>query len=193
MKKSIYLSLIALMFSVASFAQQNESNDQPKERKAPTVEEVAKRKADRMRQELLLGNDQYDKVYKLCLKQTKKEFERREQMKAEKEAFNKDMKGILNEAQYERYEKQQAPRPNFGKFNVQSHRNRNNGPQQPQFQRPPFQQGGQMPFPKQEFNRNRKMFDDMPKPEEAQKPIAMNDASVLTPAIIASVEADLLA
>ena len=70
MKKSIYLSLIALMFSVASFAQEAENNEQPKERKVPTVEEIAKRRADRLRNELLLGNDQYDKVYKLCLQKT---------------------------------------------------------------------------------------------------------------------------
>ena len=69
MRKSIYLSFIALFFSVASFAQEA-SNEQTNERKAPTVEEIAKRRADRLRNELLLGNDQYDKVYKLCLQKT---------------------------------------------------------------------------------------------------------------------------
>ena len=92
MKKSIYLSLIAIIFSVASFAQEA-NKEQTNERKAPTVEEIAKRRADRLRNELLLGNDQYDKVYKLCLAQAKKDKARQEEMKTEKEAFAKDMEG----------------------------------------------------------------------------------------------------
>ena len=72
MKKSIYLSLIAIIFSVASFAQEA-NKEQANERKAPTVEEIAKHRADRLRNELLLGNAQYDKVYKLCLAQAKKD------------------------------------------------------------------------------------------------------------------------
>ena len=61
MKKSIYLSLIAIIFSVASFAQEA-NKEQTNERKAPTVEEIAKRRADRLRNELLLGNDQYNNL-----------------------------------------------------------------------------------------------------------------------------------
>ena len=80
MKKSIYLSLIALLFSVASFAQ-GANNGQANERKAPTVEEIAKRRADRLRNELLLGNDQYDKVYKLCLQKAKKDKARQEEIR----------------------------------------------------------------------------------------------------------------
>ena len=110
MKKSIIVSLFALLFSVASFAQ--EAEQKPVEFKAPTVEQIAKRRADMMRHQYLLGNDQYDKVYKLCLKQAKKDAARWEEMKKEREQMNKDMKGILNEAQWERYEHNQK-RPPF--------------------------------------------------------------------------------
>lgn len=204
MKKSIYLSLIALMFSVASFAQQNEQADnQPKERKAPTVEEIAKHKADRMRQQLLLGNDQYDKVYKLCLEQAKKEVARREEMKAENEAFAKDMKGILNEAQQERFEQMQKPRPNAprnGQFRPQGRQPFPTGPKH--FQAPNIRKGGEIRLPQQEQNRRHKMVDDMNQAEptanfnseqEAFNLTAMNyNGGIVAPYIVASVEADLL-
>lgn len=117
MKKSILLSIVALLISVASFAQQAEqANSQPPVKKVFSVEEIAKKRADMMRQHYLLGQDQYNKVYKLCLKQAKKDKERREQIKAEKEQMNKDMKAILNDAQWERYQKMQQ-RPNFSRNN----------------------------------------------------------------------------
>lgn len=112
MKKSIIISLFALLFSVASFAQDVEQK--PAERKAPSVEQIAKRRADMMREQYLLGKDQYDKVYKLCLKQAKKDMARMEEMKKEREQMNNEMKGILNDAQWERYEKMQK-RPHFNR------------------------------------------------------------------------------
>ena len=206
MKKSIYLSLIALMFSVASFAQEAENNEQPKERKVPTVEEIAKHKADRLRNDLLLGNDQYDKVYKLCLAQAKKDKARQEEMKAEKEAFSKDMKKILNEAQSERYDHMQRPRWN-NRRGPQAQ-----GPQHPQFgpgpkapfQNPPFElkKGGKIEPSREEIMRKRKMFDDVkPQEQPAQTPKAntepnMSDLTaynnVVSLDMMASVEADLL-
>jgi len=81
----------------------------------PTVEQIAKRKAERLRQQLLLGDKQYDKVYKLCLAQAEKDVQRMQQMKAEKEQMAADMKGILNESQYEKFVQMQNP-PRFKKF-----------------------------------------------------------------------------
>lgn len=203
MKKSIYLSLFALLFSVASFAQET-SNEQTNERKAPTVEEIAKRRADRLRNELLLGNDQYDKVYKLCLQKAKKDKARQEEMKAEREAFNKDMKGILNEAQSERYEQMQKPRMRGPQPQMQRRRvDFRNGPQ---LKQPPFhmQRGGQIQPSREQIMRKRKMFDDVQQqPEQAPQAdagVKMSDltannnimANVISLDMMASVEADLL-
>lgn len=112
MKKSIIITITALLFSVTAFAQQ--TPEAPK-REMPTVEQIAKRKAERLRQQLLLGDKQYDKVYKLCLAQAEKDVQRMQQMKAEKEQMAADMKGILNEAQYEKFVQMQNP-PHFKKF-----------------------------------------------------------------------------
>ena len=202
MKKTFYLSLIALLFSVASFAQESNSNE-PEERKAPTVEEIAKRRADRLRNELLLGNDQYDKVYKLCLQKAKKDKARQEEMKAEKEAFNKDMKGILNEAQSERFEQMQKPRMRAPQHNFQRRKvDFRNGPQ---LKQPPFnmQRGGQLQPSREDIMRKRKMFDDVQQPEQAPQAdagVKMSDLTaynnsmtkVISLDMMASVEADLL-
>lgn len=106
MKKTVIISLVSLFLSTSIFAQQAEEQKLP-EKQAPTVEQIAKRNADRMREQYLLGKDQYDKVYKLCLKQAKKDEARRKEIIAEREQMSKDMKGILNDAQWERYEKNQ--------------------------------------------------------------------------------------
>ena len=106
MKKTIIFSLVTLLFTTTLFAQQTQEQNTP-EKRVPTVEEIAKRKADHMREQYLLGKDQYDKVYKLCLKQAKKDEARHKEIKSEREQMAKDMKGILNDAQWERYEKNQ--------------------------------------------------------------------------------------
>lgn len=203
MRKSIYLSLIAIIFSVASFAQEA-SNEQANERKAPTVEEIAKRRADRLRNELLLGNDQYDKVYKLCLAQAKKDKARQEEMKTEKEAFAKDMEGILNEAQNERFEQMQKPRMRGPQPQMQRRKvDFRNGPQ---LKQPPFhmQRGGQIQPSREQIMRKRKMYDDVQQqPEQspqADAEVNMSDLTannnsmtkVISLDMMASVEADLL-
>lgn len=206
MKKSIYLSLIAIIFSVASFAQEA-NKEQTNERKAPTVEEIAKRRADRLRNELLLGNDQYDKVYKLCLAQAKKDKARQEEMKTEKEAFAKDMEGILNEAQNERFEQMQKPRMRAPQQNMQRRKvDFRNGPQLKQ-PAPNMQRGGQLQPSREEIMRKRKMFDDVQQqPAESQQAPQANAEldlgdltanydiakNVVSMEIMTSVEADLL-
>lgn len=206
MKKSIYLSLIAIIFSVASFAQEA-NKEQTNERKAPTVEEIAKRRADRLRNELLLGNDQYDKVYKLCLAQAKKDKARQEEMKAEKEAFAKDMEGILNEAQNERFEQMQKPRMRAPQHNMQ--RRKVDFRNWPQFKQPApnMQRGGQLQPSREEIMRKRKMFDDVQQqPAESQQAPQANAEldlgdltanydiakNVVSMEVMTSVEADLL-
>ncbi|MBR5811514.1 MAG: hypothetical protein IKY80_00760 [Alistipes sp.] len=104
MKKLLFILFATLTVSVVS-AQQAE-NKQPEPKKAPNAEQMAKMQADRMKQQYLLGNDQYDKVYKLCLKKAQKQIARMEEMKKEQEQMDADMKKILNETQYERYQMQ---------------------------------------------------------------------------------------
>ena len=79
MKKSIYFIVALLLVSVNSFAQQPNA-PKAEEPKMPTAEQIAKREADRMKQQYLLGNDQYDKVYKVCLKKAQKQVARMQEM-----------------------------------------------------------------------------------------------------------------
>lgn len=108
MKKSIFLAIAVLLFGASSFAQQPISPEN-KAPEMPTAEQIAQRRADRLQKQLLLGKDQYKKVYKLCLEQAELDVARMKQHKAEKEKMSNAMKGILNEAQYEKFEQMQSP------------------------------------------------------------------------------------
>lgn len=189
MKKSLFILFAALSVSAAS-AQQVESK-QPTSKQAPTAEQMAKIQADRMRHQLLLGNDQYDKVYKLCLKRAQKQIARMQEIKKEQAQMSADMKKILNEAQYERYEQQRnqprmmrggqyrgkMPQRGFcpmqrnmgGRFNpyMQGQSRAQRGQLQPQMQMPAkeFQKGGQIPLDVQGNRRRPAMYDDTRKLE----------------------------
>ena len=104
MKRGIYLVVIAIMMATTAMAQQKEQKE------ILSVEQIAKMKAERMRKQLLLGNEQYEKVYKSCLKEAEKQRKRMQQIAKEREEMSKELKGILNEAQWERYEQMQKPR-----------------------------------------------------------------------------------
>lgn len=105
MKKSIIISLFALLFSVASFAQ--DADQKIAERKAPSVEQIAKRRADMQRKTLELNDGQYQKLYKLYLKQAKQQKVRMEQMKKEQAKTKDQLKKIFTEEQWAKYEKMQ--------------------------------------------------------------------------------------
>ena len=64
------ISLFAMIFSISSFAQNINHKPAPK---APKVEEIAKWRADHMKKAYNLDKWQYDKLYKLYLKQAKKQ------------------------------------------------------------------------------------------------------------------------
>ena len=110
MKKSIIISLLALMISVVSYAQPKPNN--LREFKAPSAEQIAKGRADHMQKEYNLAKSQYDKIYKLYLKQAKKDAARMEKAKHEQEQVKKELKKILNAEQWAKYEKMQK-RPRF--------------------------------------------------------------------------------
>jgi len=73
-------------------------------------EEIAKRQATKMKKDLVLTDEQYDKVYEIVLNRTGKmkamrmdtqqeKSAKREEMKAMNEKTNADLKGILTEEQ----------------------------------------------------------------------------------------------
>lgn len=203
MKKSLFILFAALSVSAAS-AQQVDSK-QPASKQAPTAEQMAKIQADRMRHQLLLGNDQYDKVYKLCLKRAQKQIARMQEIKKEQAQMSADMKKILNEAQYERYEQQRnqprmmrggqyrgkMPQRGFcpmqrnmgGQFNpyVQGQSRAQRGHLQPQMQMPAkeFQKGGQIPLDVQGNRRRPAMYDDTRKLENTSVEAKSTEAKEL--------------
>lgn len=203
MKKSLFILFAALSVSAAS-AQQVDSK-QPASKQAPTAEQMAKIQADRMRHQLLLGNDQYDKVYKLCLKRAQKQIARMQEIKKEQAQMSADMKKILNEAQYERYEQQRnqprmmrggqyrgkMPQRGFcpmqrnvgGQFNpyMQGQSRAQRGHLQPQMQMPAkeFQKGGQIPLDVQGNRRRPAMYDDTRKLENTSVEAKSTEAKEL--------------
>ena len=62
MKKVIYLIAIMLVAAISVSAQ---APVRPNAMQKPSAEQIAKNKAERMRKELVLDNNQYNKVYKL--------------------------------------------------------------------------------------------------------------------------------
>lgn len=203
MKKSLFILFAALSVSAAS-AQQVDSK-QPTSKQVPTAEQMAKIQADRMRHQLLLGNDQYDKVYKLCLKRAQRQIARMQEIKKEQAQMSADMKKILNEAQYERYEQQRnqprvmrggqyrgkMPQRGFcpmqrnmgGLFNpyVQGQSRAQRSQLQPQMQMPAkeFQKGGQIPLDVQGNRRRPAMYDDTRKLENTSVEAKSTEAKEL--------------
>ncbi len=203
MKKSLFILFAALSVS-AALAQQVESK-QLASKQAPTAEQMAKIQADRMRHQLLLGNDQYDKVYKLCLKRAQKQIARMHEIKKEQAQMSADMKKILNEAQYERYEQQRnqprmmrggqyrgkMPQRGFcpmqrnigGQFNpyMQGQSRAQRSQLQPQMQMPAkeFQKGGQIPLDVQGNRRRPAMYDDTRKLENTSVEAKSTEAKEL--------------
>lgn len=111
MKKSIIISLFALLISAVSFAQPKPH--EVHEFKAPSVEQIAQWRADHLQKKCKLEKNQYDKIYKLYLKQAKKDAARMEQIKKEQEKMNAQLKKILNDEQWADYKKMQK-RHKFG-------------------------------------------------------------------------------
>ena len=100
MKKVIYLIVIMLVAAISVSAQEPIRHNVMQK---PSAEQIAKNRADRMRKELALDNNQYKKVYKVYFKQAKEQAKRMEKMQKERKKFEIDMKVILNEVQYKRY------------------------------------------------------------------------------------------
>ena len=106
MKKVIYLIAIMLVAAISVSAQTPIRHNAMQK---PSAEQIAKQRAERMRKELALDNNQYNKVYKVYFKQAKEQAKRMEKMQKERKKFEMDMKVILNDVQYKRYLEMKRP------------------------------------------------------------------------------------
>ena len=109
MKKVIYLIAIMLVAAISVSAQEPIRHNVMQK---PSAEQIAKQRAERMRKELVLDNNQYNKVYKLYYKQAKEQAKRMEKMEKKRKKMEMEMKVILNEVQYKRYIEMKKPRRN---------------------------------------------------------------------------------
>ena len=106
MKKVIYLIAIMLVAAISVSAQAPIRHNAMQK---PSAEQIAKQRAERMRKELALDNNQYNKVYKVYFKQAKEQAKRMEKMQKERKKFEMEMKVILNDVQYKRYLEMKRP------------------------------------------------------------------------------------
>lgn len=121
--KKLVLMMMAVVFSLASFAQQGG------QRREFNPESMATRRADQVKEAAKLNDEQYKKVYDLFLKQAQetqakmKEAQEkgerpqfnREDMQKQQEATEAALKEILTPEQFEAYQKaQQERRQRFG-------------------------------------------------------------------------------
>lgn len=106
MKKVIYLIAIMLVAAISVSAQAPIRHNAMQK---PSAEQIAKQRAERMRKELALDNNQYNKVYKVYFKQAKEQAKRMEKLQKERKKFEMEMKVILNDVQYKRYLEMKRP------------------------------------------------------------------------------------
>ena len=106
MKKVIYLIAIMLVAAISVSAQAPIRHNAMQK---PSAEQIAKQRAERMRKELALDNNQYNKVYKVYFKQAKEQAKRMEKTQKERKKFEMEMKVILNDVQYKRYLEMKRP------------------------------------------------------------------------------------
>lgn len=119
--KKMFFSMMLAALSLTSFAQQPQEGRQ---RREFNPEEMATRRADRLKEVAQLSDEQYQKVYDLYLQQSKDQQARikeaqdrgerpqfnRDEMQKQQEATNAAMKEILSDEQFEAYTKLQQQR-----------------------------------------------------------------------------------
>jgi hypothetical protein len=124
MKSKLFLLFLMCLLSETIYAQDGGQKGQPRQRL--TLEERVKAQSDRMKKDLELTDIQYDSVQKINLKYAQKVEEARkgnqEQSAQNRETFrknqeeqNKELKAILTEDQYKKYEEQLKTRRERGR------------------------------------------------------------------------------
>ncbi|MBS1517557.1 MAG: hypothetical protein JSS91_05665 [Bacteroidetes bacterium] len=133
--KSVFSVLILMIcFASVSYSQNNPGNSSDKKKKSP--EEIAQKKADRLKNELSLNEDQYNKIYNLMVSKMKEgrelweknkgldKTEKRKIMKEHREQFSKQIESILNKDQIEKFNNLKAERKQkWGKKNKNKDQN----------------------------------------------------------------------
>ena len=107
--KKILFAIAALMVSTMSFAQgfggfgggQGMSFE---------PEDMAKRQADRLKEQLELTQVQYDSIYNYYLASSKEQAARREQMQKQRQAQEAKIKSFLTDDQKKKYDEAQEQR-----------------------------------------------------------------------------------
>ena len=95
------------MVGSVAFAQQSEGRERGER---PTAEQIAKRQTDRMKKALSLDEKQYAKLYKLNLKQAKRQAKMWRKSFEQQRAFKADVKLILTAEQFAKYEQGEKAR-----------------------------------------------------------------------------------
>ena len=112
MKKNIFAVAAALCLLIGTGASaQNQNGHQSRMMKeCPTAEQMAQRKADRLKEKLTLTDAQTKQVYELNLQQIKDMQAQREQMRAARQAETNKMKSILTPEQFAKWQELQGER-----------------------------------------------------------------------------------
>jgi len=116
--KALVMMILAFLTVSAVSYSQDDSKKYSGKNKSP--EEFAKKRTDKLNQELSLSEDQYKRVYELMLakaserKANKEKYknlektERQELKKQSRESFMKQMQGILTQEQIAKFDKMKA-------------------------------------------------------------------------------------
>lgn len=109
MKKSIFAVIATLCMMIGTGASaQNKPMQSRMMKERPTVEQMAQRKTDRMKEQLALTDEQAAQVYKYNLQQIKEMQMQREQMRKAQQAETAKMKSILTPEQFKQWQEMQG-------------------------------------------------------------------------------------
>ncbi|MDR1170407.1 MAG: hypothetical protein LBK97_06200 [Prevotellaceae bacterium] len=138
MRSKLFLLFLMSLFTGMIYAQDGEQRGQRGQRLS--TEERVKAQTDRMKKDFELTDAQYDSVKRINLKYAKKIEEAFENSKKDdaknmevvqknREEQNSELKAVLTEAQYKKYEEQlKARRERFGNREQGQRQNRNQRP-----------------------------------------------------------------
>lgn len=98
---------LCLLAGTSAFAQNQKKDRMHKE--MPTVEQMAQRKTDSMKEKLNLSEEQVKQVYEFNLQEVKQMQTMRQQMRAARQAESEKMKAILTPEQYEQWKQAEGP------------------------------------------------------------------------------------
>lgn len=101
----------------------NAQSHKPAQRTPPTPEQRAERRTALLKDKLLLSEDQKTKVYDAVLKLEKQRATDQQQIKANRETYETELRTILTPEQAEKYEAMKEQRKEDIKKRAEEHRN----------------------------------------------------------------------